>query len=259
MLEISNSPATKWGDFSMNAVEYGQRPPYSPVVLGLLTRTVASIFGDAVIAELGAGTGNLLRSFDSERVTGFAVEPNDAMRAVAHRLAPHKSRFTWVSGTAESSQLPDNSANWVLLGNAYQFVAPSKMFREAHRILQGHGFLTIVWNLRDFKRDGLQRQIEEMVKREVPDLKRTGTSVDDIMDAVDTEGLFSEYCYLEARHEQNLTPQHFLDTWKAGHDVPSQVSKEVWKDILSKTAKMIPSETLIRTLWITRAWTFQAT
>ncbi|TYL71434.1 class I SAM-dependent methyltransferase, partial [Bradyrhizobium cytisi] len=207
---------------------------------------------------LGAGTGNLLRSFDDQRVTGYAVEPNDAMHAVAYRLAPHDSRFQWMSGTAESSRLPDNSVNWALLGNAYQFVDAYKMFKEAYRILREHGFLTIIWNIRDLKRDQLQREIEEMVKCEAPGLKRTGESIADMMDAIDPNGLFSEYCYVEARHEQHFTPERFLDTWKASHDVPSQVSKQQWDDILNKTARMIPRESWIRTIWITRAWTFQA-
>lgn len=258
MPELNNS-AARWVDFSISAAEYGKRVPYSAVVLASLVRTVASIFGGVLLAELGAGTGSLLRSFGDQKVTGYAVESSGAMRAVAHYLAPDESRFEWVSGNAESCPLPDNAVNWVLLGNVYQLVDPSKMFREAHRILRENGFLTIIWNIRDFKRDQLQREIDDMVKREVPGLQRTGMSMVDVMNDLDTERLFSEYCYVEARHEQNFTPERFLDAWKASHEIPSRLSKEQWNDVLSKTARMIPHKQLIRTIWITRAWTFQAT
>ncbi|KKA10860.1 hypothetical protein VP03_26930 [Sinorhizobium meliloti] len=258
MPKEATKPAINWGDFTSNAKEYGERPPYSSVVLAMLAGTVTSSFGNVCIAELGAGTGNLLRSFDSDDVRGYAVEPNPAMQAVAHQLAPHDSRFEWITGTAEASGLPDNSVNWVLLGNAYQFVDPPKMFQEAHRILHKNGFLTIIWNVRDFKRDVLQREIEEMVKGEVADLKRTGTSVVEIMDIMDTKGLFKNVSYVEASHDHYFTPERFLDTWKAGCDVPSQVTEEGWNAILEKTAQMIPRDESIRTNWITRAWTLQA-
>jgi ubiquinone/menaquinone biosynthesis C-methylase UbiE len=258
MSDVATMPAVQWGDFTPNAVEYGQRPPYSAVVLGALVRTVDNHFGSVRIAELGAGTGNLLRSFPEKNLSGYAVEPNKAMRSVAHKLAPDDNRFEWINGTAEASGLPAKSVNWVLLGNAYQFVDPAAMFREAHRILVDQGFLTIIWNVRDFKRDPIQRDIEEMVKREVPNLKRTGTSVAEIMEAMDTGGLFRDYIYAEARHDQQFSRDRFLATWKAGHDVPSQVSSAQWDALLAKTARMISHLDTIATIWNTRAWTLQA-
>lgn len=251
-------PAARWGRFRINATEYGQRFPYSAVVLASLTGVVARTFGDVVIAVLGAGTGNLLRSFGGERVRGYAVESSGAMRAVAHHLAPHDCRFEWVSGTPESCPLPNNSVNWVLLGNVDRFFDPSRTFREAHRILKENGFLTIIWNIRDLKRDRLQQAMEEMVIRELSCVRRTGSSGAQIMDGVDTEGLFSEYCYAHARHEQKLPPERFLEVWKAGQDIPPSVSESHWDHILSKTARVIFCESSVCTIWRTCAWTFQA-
>lgn len=251
-------PAVTWGDFSPNANEYGQRPPYSDVVLSSLFQTVRAQCGSVKIAEFGAGTGNLLRSFKEDEISGFAVEPNKEMRAVAQKLAAADRRFEWVPGTAENSTLPPASVNWVLLGNAYQFVDPLAMFSEAKRILVPGGFLTIIWNVRHFKRDPLQRSIEEMVNRLAGNLKRTGISVAEIMENMDTGGCFREFVYTEATHKQTLSAERFLATWKAGHDVPSQVSAELWKHIIDETDRMIPKRGSIDTIWLTRAWTLQA-
>ncbi|MER8536382.1 class I SAM-dependent methyltransferase [Mesorhizobium sp. M1005] len=251
-------PAVKWGDFSPNASEYGQRPPYSDVVLSALARTVTEQFGPIWLAELGAGTGNLLRSFKEAEIGGFAVEPNKDMRAVARKLAPNDQRFEWVEGTAEQSNLPPASVNWVLLGNAYQFVDPLAMFAEAHRILVPGGFLTLIWNVRHFRKDPLQCSIEEMVKRLAGSLKRTGISVAEIMDSLDTGERFLEVLYAEASHKRIFTPDRFLATWKAGHDVPSQVSADMWRRIIKETERMIPDQPAIETIWLTRAWTLQA-
>nr|WP_210163531.1 class I SAM-dependent methyltransferase [Mesorhizobium sp. WSM3224] len=256
MSKIVVNPAVKWGDFTPNATEYGRRPPYSNVVLSSLVRTVRARFETVVLAELGAGTGNLLRSFKEEDITGFAIEPNKEMRAVARDLSSCDKRFEWRVGTAEESGLPSASVNWVLLGNAYQFVDPQTMFKEAKRILVAGGFLTIIWNLRHFRRDPLQRSIEQMVNGLVGHLKRTGLSVTEIMESMNTGGNFNEFIYTEASHKQILSSDRFLATWKAGHDVPSQVSAEMWDHIISHTARMIPDQMEIETIWLTRAWTF---
>ncbi|WP_354133312.1 methyltransferase domain-containing protein [Bradyrhizobium sp. RT9a] len=91
-------------------------PPYSHVVLSYLLKTIRAQFDAVRIVELGAGTGNLLRSFIDEDIHGVAVEPNKEMRAVARSLAPDDTRFEWIEGTAEKANLSPRSANWVLLG-----------------------------------------------------------------------------------------------------------------------------------------------
>lgn len=258
MTEVALQSAVRWGDFSLYAADYSQNPPYSHVVLSSLLRTVRARFEAVRIVELGAGTGNLLRSFIDEDIRGFAVEPNTEMRAVARSLAPADTRFEWIEGTAEKSSLPPKSANWVLLGNAYQFVQPSAMFKETSRILVPGGFLTIIWNVRHFKKDALQRSIEEAATRMAGHLKRTGSSVADLMESVDTTGRFNEYIYIEGSHKQTFSPERLLASWKAGHDIPSQVSAEMWQRVVSEIARMIPKQASIETTWLTRAWTFQA-
>ncbi|MGY3488147.1 ubiquinone/menaquinone biosynthesis C-methylase UbiE [Bradyrhizobium sp. USDA 4011] len=258
MNEVAIEPAVRWGDFSLNAADYGQNPPYSHAVLSSLLRTMRAHFDIVRIVELGAGTGNLLRSFTDDDIRGFAVEPNKEMRAVARSLAPDDTRFEWLEGAAEETNLPPRSANWVLLGNAYQFVQPPAMFKEVSRILVPGGFLTIIWNVRHLKRDTLQRSIEEMVQRTVGALKRTGSSVVELMETVDTNGCFNEYIYMESSHKQVFSPERLLASWKAGHDIPSQVSAEIWQHVISEIARAIPKQDSIETTWLTRAWTFQA-
>ncbi|MFB9264814.1 class I SAM-dependent methyltransferase [Bradyrhizobium erythrophlei] len=258
MRKVAAQPTVRWGDFSLSAADYGQNPPYSHVVLSSLLRTVRAQFDAVRIVELGAGTGNLLRSFIEKDIHGFAVEPNREMRAVARSLAPDDTRFEWIEGTAEKANLPPRSAAWVLLGNAYQFVQPSAMFKETSRILVPGGFLTIIWNVRHLKRDALQRSIEATARQMVGDLKRTGSSVAELMENVDTNGRFNEYLYIEASHKQVFSPERLLASWKASHDIPSQVSAEMWHHIVSEIAHLIPKQDSIETTWLTRAWTFQA-
>jgi SAM-dependent methyltransferase len=247
-----------WGDFTFNAEDYARRPNYSPVVLKALVETLRSGPGAIRLAEFGAGTGNFLRSLAGLEVCGFAVEPNPRMREIAHRLSPDDRSFEWVEGTAERSGLADASVDWVVLANAYQFVDPAAMISEACRVLRPRGYLTIIWNLRDFAEDALQSAIEARVRDITGPLKRTGLAVDQIMESFDAADRFDAHLYVEAGHRQIMDPEQLLATWKAGHDVPSQVSPQLWADVVAETARMIPAAPEIETFWLTRAWTMRA-
>src|SRR5260370_1268325 len=108
---MSIQTAVKWGDFTKEAAPYSRRPPYDRTILTALAG-LARATGEPVVTEIGAGTGNLLRSLESLGLGGFAVEPNQAMRDIAAGLAPRNSRFAWKSGTGEATGLGANSIDW---------------------------------------------------------------------------------------------------------------------------------------------------
>lgn len=81
----------KHGDFTQLAKYYGNRPGYSRVVLECLKNHVFNTVGEGKVADIGAGTGKLTENLSSLGLTGYAVEPNDAMRAEA-------ARKTWGGG-----------------------------------------------------------------------------------------------------------------------------------------------------------------
>jgi len=65
----------------------------------------------SIIADIGAGTGNYSNAFADLGYKVKAVEPSEKMR----KQAKANSNVTWISGTAESIPLPDNSVNGVIL------------------------------------------------------------------------------------------------------------------------------------------------
>lgn len=258
---MSSTTAVRWGDFSGQAKFYSQRPPYAFDVLRCLVGLIQRDANDVHMAELGAGTGNLLRSFRDLPVSGYAIEPDPVMQKEAQRLSVGNRSFTgfkWFEATAEASSLPDASVDWVIIGNAYQFLDAERLFPECHRILGPGGYLTIIWNIRDFANDALHQGIEDMVNDMVPGLRRTSVSLDDVMRRVDTRNLFDEYIYIKQPYVQSYSPDSYLATWQAGGDVPSQVSPEKWDEIIAATRKMIPDEPEIKTKWVTRAWTYKS-
>ena len=76
----------KHGDFTELAKFYIDRPGYSTVLLGCLKNHIFNSVGEGQVADIGAGTGKLTENLVSVGCTGFAVEPNDAMRAEGQKL-----------------------------------------------------------------------------------------------------------------------------------------------------------------------------
>ena len=71
----------KHGDFTELAKFYVDRPGYSSVLLNYLKNDISNALGrDIVVADVGAGTGKLTENLEQIGLTGYAVEPNDAMR-----------------------------------------------------------------------------------------------------------------------------------------------------------------------------------
>lgn len=73
----------KHGDFTELAKFYGNRPGYSKVVLECLKNHIFNSVGEGKVADIGAGTGKLTENLVEIGLSGYAVEPNAAMRMEA--------------------------------------------------------------------------------------------------------------------------------------------------------------------------------
>ena len=115
---------------------------------------------DAVIVDLGAGTGTLARAAVDRWATvqAIAVDPSEGMleagRAEARRTlgAPAARRLRWVRASADRLPLPDRSADVVVSSFAVQHL-PSRIagLRETWRILRPGGAIAIVtWIAEDW-------------------------------------------------------------------------------------------------------------
>lgn len=73
----------KHGDFTELAKFYENRPGYSKVVLECLKNHIFNGIGEGKVADIGAGTGKLTENLVEIGLSGYAVEPNAAMRGQA--------------------------------------------------------------------------------------------------------------------------------------------------------------------------------
>lgn len=133
--------ATSFGA-AADAYERG-RPGYpAEAVAWLLERAGAH----PRVADIGAGTGKLTRVVAEHAGGVVAVDPDAAMLAALRRALPGVETLV---GAAEDVNLPDESLDAVVLGQAWHWVDPVAGSAEVGRILKPGGTLGLVWNLRD--------------------------------------------------------------------------------------------------------------
>lgn len=251
----------KHGDFTELAKFYGNRPGYSKVVLECLKNHVLNTVGEGKVADIGAGTGKLTENLAEIGLCGFAVEPNEAMRAEA---AKHSwgEKFIWSEGYAETTGLEDNCVNWALMGSSFHWADSEQAVREFYRILVPGGFFTAIWNPRDIESSELHKRIEDVVYAEVPGMKRVSSgkaiTTEEMKAKLLSGGYFKDILFMEAPHTEVMTKERYMNTWKSVNDIQVQAGEEGFRRIMEKIETIIKELDEIEVPYLSRSWTVQS-
>ena len=143
-----------------NYVKY--RPNYPPGVLDLF-REEMNLQTDSIIADIGSGTGISTKLFLVNGNTVFGIEPNERMREAAEIFLKDFSNFKSVDGTAENTNLPDKSVDFVVAAQAFHWFDKEKTRNEFKRILRPRGFVVLIWNERQLDTNEFLREYENLL------------------------------------------------------------------------------------------------
>lgn len=151
------NPLNRFSDRAEDYVKY--RPSYPADAIDII---LAGLNNNAQIvgADIGAGTGIASRLLAERGVNVIAIEPNAAMREAAE---PHPL-VEFRDGSAEATQLTDDSVDLVTCFQAFHWFHPEPTLLEFHRILKPSGRLAVVWNNRD-KEDALTAEYSRIVRQ----------------------------------------------------------------------------------------------
>ena len=139
------------------------RPGYPGEILELL-RKRSGMTPEAVIADVGSGTGILSRLFLENGNRVFGIEPNAEMRLAGERLLEGYEGFTSIDATAEDTSLADRSVDFVVAGQAFHWFDPEPARAEFARILRPDGRVGLVWNARRKERTGFLAAYENLLE-----------------------------------------------------------------------------------------------
>jgi len=254
--------AIRHGDFTNLARAYLNRPAYSRTVLTCLVRHIDLPRAELTFADVGAGTGKLTRMLLDLDLCGYAVEPNAAMRQEGMAYCGASARLAWFAGSAEITGLPARRVDWVTMASSFHWPDRDRALTEFHRILRPGGFFTVLYNPRDLENDPLQRAIDDGIKAIVPDLKRVTSAAGDLMRYLDgtltASGQFGDLLFIEAPHEERMTPPRYMGVWHSVNDIQVQAGPERWRAILAMIEDRIAGMNEIVVRYRTRSWTVRA-
>lgn len=136
------------GRFTDRVADYVAARPTYPDALVHLVRHELGLDDEAVLVDIGAGTGLSAEPFLRHGHTAVCVEPNAAMRAAAEAMLGGYAGFRSVAGTAEATTLPDATADAILVAQAFHWFDPAAVKPELARVLKPGGRVCLAWNTR---------------------------------------------------------------------------------------------------------------
>jgi|FLOH01.1.fsa_nt_gi adenylylsulfate kinase-like enzyme/ubiquinone/menaquinone biosynthesis C-methylase UbiE len=164
--ESVNKP--EW-DYTKMAKFYSARPNYAEKAIQKICEYVKAVKeGEYLVADIGAGTGNLTIMLADKIATIIAIEPNKAMREIGLERTKEMTNVSWIIGTGEETTLEDNSVNMVTFGSSFNTTNREESLKESHRILKENGFFVSMWNNRDLDVPS-QKKVETIIRKWVPD------------------------------------------------------------------------------------------
>lgn len=138
-----------------------------------------------IIADIGAGNGQLTRLFADRCTRLYAVEPEPAMRQVASAALADWTSIQILAGSAERTTLAERSLDLIVVGNAFHRFRP-KACAELRRILKPSGWIAL------FSYAWTNEALEDMLADKLAALKDAARRVDRVWHGVPTQELFGE-------------------------------------------------------------------
>jgi SAM-dependent methyltransferase len=119
----------------------------------------------SLIVDVGSGTGKLSELFLGNGNQVIGVEPNVEMCGVGRDLLRYYSRFRSVIATAENCALPNQIADFVVVGQAFHWFKPELAQLEFARIVKSKGWVALIWNVRQMSGKAFNEAYEKLCVR----------------------------------------------------------------------------------------------
>jgi len=239
-------------DYTDHAGYYSARPNYADSVIDDLVRHVGAVPSDScLIADVGAGTGNLTLMLLGRGLRCVAVEPNAEMRKHGvERTAPWNTK--WIDGRGEGTGLAADSIDWVTMGSSFNTMDRPTALVECHRILKLRGCFTCMWNHRDLD-DPVQQEIESLIRRLVPTYD-AGTRREDQTGIIHASRLFSEIRYIEGSQVVRQSRDNYVAAWRSTRNLKIHAADR-FDSVIEAIDRALENHPVLELRYTTRSWT----
>ena len=245
---------TEW-DYTELAEAYLKRPDYAQEAIDKMLGIAGMKKGDSA-CDVGAGAAHLTLKLAEYGLNVCAVEPNDAMRANGIRRTSEFGSVQWFEGVGEHTGMEEGKFDLITFGSSFNVCNRQEALVEAKRILKDGGWFACMWNHRDLN-DPLQKEIEEVLKKEISDYNY-GTRREDQTEVINQSGLFGEVVYVEGTVIHEILSEDFIEGWKS-HGTVQRQSKDKFDLINNEIRKVVEAKDTeyIKVPYTTRIWMAQ--
>lgn len=258
MQNIPTSNSKEW-DYSNQAQYYSYRPNYDGGAIDQLCAHVGAKRNDEryIVADIGAGTGNLTVMLLERGLKCIAVEPNKSMREIGIERTRGQN-IEWREGSGENSTLDENSFDLFVMGSSFNTTNRILTLKEAHRVLRSGGYFSCMWNHRDIENDPIQKRIEDIIAFIVPNYQR-GVRREAQADVILSSGLFNDVNYIEKDQKVTRTIDEYIKAWMSVKnrywDFDTKEGRATFEKITNKIRQEFEKMGRFDLTYTTRIWT----
>lgn len=158
---MSIKTINRFADRVDNYIKY--RPHYPKQMMEyLLSKNIVK--ENAVVADIGSGTGISSEPFIKQNFNVFAIEPNKEMREAAENIFSNNKNFHSLNASAEKTTLKDQSIDVIISGQSFHWFDKEKTKLEFKRILKPGGYVVLIWNDRRIDSNDFLKSYEDFLK-----------------------------------------------------------------------------------------------
>lgn len=250
----------KQGDFTKLAKQYINRPAYSELLLNNILKTMDydKKKNNFQIIEVGAGTGKLTKMLLKMGLNVIAVEPNDAMREEGIVYTKKFDNVKWIKGSGENTNVDSNIADWVIMASSFHWTDSTKSLPEFSRLLKDDGYFTAIWNPRNIQISEFHKNIENNIKKIVPELQRVSSGSQSTKQweyILVSTGDFKDCIFMETDYIEIMSKDRYMGAWHSVNDIQVQAGEERWQKIIKMIEVEIKNFDNIEVPYKIRAWT----
>ena len=188
------------------------RPGYPSALFDLIAARL-TLPADAVVVDLGAGTGKVARAAAARGWRVTAVDPGERMLEVLERRSRAEGvEIEVVRASAESTGLRDASFDAALAGEAYHWFDSDSALAEMGCIVRPGGGIAFFWNSVDADRSPLieaERRLVAEYGIDGSDVRRPGP-LPETRDAIRRAGAFAEPEFAQVPHVVAMTGAEYV-------------------------------------------------
>jgi ubiquinone/menaquinone biosynthesis C-methylase UbiE len=166
--------------------------------------------------------------------------------------------IAWLKGCAEDTGLEDSQVELVTMASSFHWTDFEVATKEIRRILTPGGWFVALWNQRLIEENPLLIEIEQHLKKLVPNLKRVSSGKSDFCNTLTDRfikcGRFNDVVYMEGRHIERMTADRYVGIWRSVNDVRVQAGQERFEEFIDFIKARLRNADYIDATYLTRAW-----